>query len=119
MGEDFEELRCDPRFASVLRDLDISDDDQFFLFETLDADGSGTIDLTELLDGIARLRGEARRSDIVALNLTLNSVQHELKQHISETINALREIRHSVAVRSQSLRVANNEGAFSTDLAAF
>merc|ERR1712150_199238 len=104
---DFEKLRAQPAFSETLRDLDISDHDQDFLFETLDADNSDTIDLCELLDGIAKLRGEARRSDIVALSLTLNSVQNELKEHITKTVTAverqaevLETFRSSISVRS-------------------
>lgn len=84
LPSDFEKLRAEPDFGQILCDLDVSDEDQYWLFDTIDADCSGTIDLGELLNGIAKLRGEARRSDIVALTLRLSSVQQDLKQHIAE-----------------------------------
>jgi len=76
--EIFEELRNHPRFQEVLTDLDVSDEDQVDLFETLDFDGSGEIDLQELILGISKLRGDARRADVVGISLMMRSVQHSL-----------------------------------------
>merc|ERR1712151_1205365 len=73
--EFFEELRRYSEFQDILRDLDIADEDQLDLFDTLDVDGGGTIDLEELITGIAKLRGDARRSDIVGVGLIVRSVQ--------------------------------------------
>merc|ERR1712228_515227 len=52
--------------------------DQLDLFETLDVDGGGTIDLEELIIGISKLRGEARRSDVVGVKLIARSIQSVL-----------------------------------------
>merc|ERR1712083_134016 len=73
--EFFDELRTYSEFQEILRDLDIADEDQLDLFDTLDVDGGGTIDLEELITGIAKLRGDARRSDIVGVGLIVRSVQ--------------------------------------------
>merc|ERR1712190_432266 len=73
----FAHIRTVPRFDDILQELDIPEEEIFDLFETLDADGSGTIDLEELIDGIAKLRGGPRRSDIIAVNFMLRSVQQE------------------------------------------
>lgn len=75
----FEQLRLDTEAIEIFADLDIADDDRFSLFETLDVDGSGTIDLPELIDGISKLRGEARRSDIVSIDFML--------KHLSSQVN--------------------------------
>lgn len=50
------------------------------LFDTLDVDGGGTIDLDEMIIGISKLRGDARRSDIVGVGLKVRSIQADLKR---------------------------------------
>merc|ERR1712232_147222 len=85
--EYFEELRRYKAFQSLLRDLDVADEDQLDLFDTLDVDGGGTIDLEEFVCGIAKLRGDARRSDIVSVGLVLRSMQSNLHD-LSEKLNA-------------------------------
>jgi len=71
----FESLRVRSEFREILRDLDIADEEQLDLFDTLDVDGGGTIDLEELVQGIWKLRGDARRSDIVSVGLILRNLQ--------------------------------------------
>merc|ERR1711963_534075 len=88
-AEMFAIINADPRFCDILRELDIAEEDMFNLFETLDADGSGTIDLEELTDGIAKLRGGARRSDIIAVNFLLRSVQLEHSEFFRRILQAL------------------------------
>merc|ERR1712157_525651 len=73
--EFFEELRSHKDFQDLLRSLDIADEDQLDLFDTLDVDGSGTIDVDELVRGISKLRGDARRSDIIGVSLMVRSMQ--------------------------------------------
>merc|ERR1712176_1083308 len=73
--EFFDELRSFKEFRTLLAELDVSDEDQLDLFSTLDVDGGGTIDLEELVVGICKLRGDARRSDIVGVSLIARSIQ--------------------------------------------
>mmetsp|Transcript_120049 Transcript_120049/g.299450 ORF Transcript_120049/g.299450 Transcript_120049/m.299450 type:complete len:587 (+) Transcript_120049:82-1842(+) len=79
----FEKLRQTSRVKEILSDLDVAPDDQANLFEALDFDGSGTIDVEELCEGIAKLRGDARRSDIVAVNLQIRDLQFSLHRLMS------------------------------------
>jgi len=104
---DFDELRKVARFSAILNDLDVSIEDQISLFETLDADGSGTLDLAELLDGIAKLRGEARRSDIVAMNVRVKSMQTEFKGDMAEIVMALQQLTSMTFKNLQTERPAN------------
>mmetsp|Transcript_5820 Transcript_5820/g.16845 ORF Transcript_5820/g.16845 Transcript_5820/m.16845 type:complete len:206 (+) Transcript_5820:2-619(+) len=67
-------------FKHIMEELDISEEDQVGLFDTLDIDGSGTLDLQELIVGIAKLRGEARRSDIVEVGLVARSLQAHVRR---------------------------------------
>jgi len=70
----FAKLRQERHFAEILRDLDIADEEQIDLFDTLDVDGSGFLDFEELIQGIAKLRGDARRSDIISVSLMMRAM---------------------------------------------
>merc|ERR1712087_680811 len=85
----FDEMRTYSEFQEILRDLDIADEDQLDLFDTLDVDGGGTIDLEELITGIAKLRGDARRSDIVGVGLIVRAVQMNMNDFESTTMTLL------------------------------
>lgn len=115
---EFENLRQIKAFNEILCDLDVSDEDQLYLFDTLDADGSGTIDLGELLDGIAKLRGDARRSDIVALSMKVSSIQVELKSHFEATVSSIQRqesLMHSVRRTMLSRRDSVSAMSIATD----
>merc|ERR1740129_201198 len=71
----FNHLRSFREFQDLLNDLDVADEDQLDLFDTLDVDGSGAVDLEELIVGICKLRGDARRSDIVGVSLVARAMQ--------------------------------------------
>merc|ERR1711920_449360 len=66
-------------FREILGALDIPDEEQLDLFETLDIDGGGTLDLDELVQGVHKLRGDARRGDIVSVSLMVRAVQEDVQ----------------------------------------
>lgn len=70
-------LRTFDELKRLLHALDVTDEDQVDLFDTLDVDGGGMIDLEELIVGISKLRGDARRSDIVGVSLVVRCIQAE------------------------------------------
>jgi hypothetical protein len=70
----FDILKEDSHFQELLRELDIADDEQLDLFDTFDIDNSGSVELSELIFGIKKLRGDARKSDVVAINLASRAV---------------------------------------------
>merc|ERR1719291_233147 len=78
--EVFEILREDKGFREILCELDVAETDQYNLFLTLDQDGSGELDVEEMIDGISKLRGEAQRSDVVAVNFKLNALQQKIEE---------------------------------------
>jgi len=82
--EFFQELCDDPRFMDVLNNMDISAEDRVDLFDTMDADGGGTLELEEMLMAMAKLRGKPRRSDLVNISLVTRNVQTELRTFLSE-----------------------------------
>ena len=47
------------------------------LFDTFDADDSGTMTVVELLKGVKKLRGDPRRSDVIGVSLVVQAI-HEL-----------------------------------------
>merc|ERR1712217_545076 len=74
----YEQMRQCEEFQSILNSLDISAQDQVDIFETLDVDGSGSIDLDELIIGIPKMRGDARRSDVVGIMLMVRHLMDKL-----------------------------------------
>jgi len=80
----FEQLRQNSHFSAILEQLDIPVEDQYALFETLDGDQSGVIDFDELIGGIHMLRGEARRSDIIAVNIHVVALQNQFQHFIKK-----------------------------------
>mmetsp|Transcript_19006 Transcript_19006/g.40866 ORF Transcript_19006/g.40866 Transcript_19006/m.40866 type:complete len:840 (+) Transcript_19006:202-2721(+) len=92
--EFFSRLQDYSEFHDILDDLDVADEDKIDLFGTLDVDQSGTIDLEELVVGIAKLRGDARRSDIVGVSLMTRAIQqsiNNMERQVNEKIEAQRE----------------------------
>jgi len=81
----------DPVFAQVLKDLDIDPADHRKLGDILDADHSGTIGIIELVNGLQRLRGQPRRSDIVSIDLMVQVLQ-ERSVDILEGITDLKQL---------------------------
>jgi len=88
-----------PEVKHALDDLDINPDDHGHLSELLDPDNGGTISVTDFIEGLRRLRGEPRRSDIVHVNMMVKSLQLavsetqtsvlEMQSHISNIHGAL------------------------------
>eukprot|EP00928_Gymnodinium_smaydae_P041461 TRINITY_DN28057_c0_g1_i2.p1 TRINITY_DN28057_c0_g1~~TRINITY_DN28057_c0_g1_i2.p1 ORF type:complete len:312 (-),score=60.27 TRINITY_DN28057_c0_g1_i2:57-893(-) len=73
------ELDCVQR---LLDQLDVADDDQHNLFDALDANNSGDIDLEELCAGIWKLRGDPCRSDIISVGFRIQNIQNTLSSEM-------------------------------------
>eukprot|EP00435_Cladocopium_sp_Y103_P070520 s12_g35.t1 len=71
-------------FLLVIQDRDVQrlmdeldlPPDRANLFEVIDADGSGTLHITELVQGLLQIRGEIKKSDTVAALLATKAVQY-------------------------------------------
>eukprot|EP00929_Paragymnodinium_shiwhaense_P095373 TRINITY_DN5647_c0_g1_i1.p1 TRINITY_DN5647_c0_g1~~TRINITY_DN5647_c0_g1_i1.p1 ORF type:complete len:728 (-),score=123.56 TRINITY_DN5647_c0_g1_i1:87-2270(-) len=63
----------------ALEDLDVDPEDHEYLSDILDVEQEGHIAIIELLQGVRRLRGNPRRSDIVTVDLICRSMQNSLK----------------------------------------
>jgi len=73
----FKEYMKDPAVQKALTDLEIDEADHKYLFDILDNDNTGSITVTQLSDGVERLRGDPRRSDIICIDLMLRSIQEQ------------------------------------------
>lgn len=65
----------DPLAKQALIGLDINPLDHGRLSDIFDPDNGGTIGVMDIAAGIRRLRGEARRSDVVCIDLMIRHVQ--------------------------------------------
>merc|ERR1712151_563341 len=86
----FDEVVKDPKAIEALKNLDIEAGDYCYLSDILDPDNTGDVSMPELVDGIQRLRGHPRRSDIVCVDLMIRSTQVALDR-IAENVNFLRD----------------------------
>merc|ERR1719188_474858 len=68
----------EPELVSLIEDLQVSFTDYASLFDTLDADDNGVLDVHEFINGVMRLQGSAN-NDVAAL-LGLRSLQKEFKR---------------------------------------
>lgn len=85
----FLEAIRDPRVHALLDDLEVHLSDRSELFDVLDADGSGVIDIGELICGLMKLRsGGTDKSDVVATLLGIRAVQARVK-NIEDGVAAL------------------------------
>eukprot|EP00931_Biecheleriopsis_adriatica_P110407 TRINITY_DN8467_c0_g1_i1.p1 TRINITY_DN8467_c0_g1~~TRINITY_DN8467_c0_g1_i1.p1 ORF type:complete len:560 (-),score=89.71 TRINITY_DN8467_c0_g1_i1:178-1857(-) len=80
----------DPEVMRALKDLDIDPQDFNDLSDILDPDQSGTIEVLELQEGLRRLRGFPRRSDILRVDLMVRSLGRKVNdmQSLLRTVKA-------------------------------
>jgi len=88
-----DEVVKDEAAIQALNDLDIDPEDHAYLSDILDPDNGGTIEICELVDGLRRLRGEPRRSDIVSVDLMIRALQKAVSE-MQTKINELHEVRY-------------------------
>jgi len=69
----------DQTVQALMDELDLPPD-RANLFEIIDADASGTLQITELLHGLLKIRGEINKSDAVASLLATRAVQHQVTE---------------------------------------
>ncbi|CAE6964861.1 unnamed protein product [Symbiodinium natans] len=64
----------DRQVQTLMDELDLPPD-RANLFEVIDADGSGTLHIAELVQGLLKIRGEVTKSDTIAALLATKAVQ--------------------------------------------
>jgi len=95
-AELFEELWKYKAFHDILRALDIAEEDYLDFFDTFDADAAGTISMEELVTGVSKLHGTARRSDIFSLGLVTRQLQQTLAAFQATAVSAIRSQERSL-----------------------
>eukprot|EP00927_Polykrikos_kofoidii_P033949 TRINITY_DN28791_c0_g1_i2.p1 TRINITY_DN28791_c0_g1~~TRINITY_DN28791_c0_g1_i2.p1 ORF type:complete len:221 (+),score=33.50 TRINITY_DN28791_c0_g1_i2:95-757(+) len=59
------------------------------LFDALDADGNEHVEMQELIEGLVKMRGKARKADVVASRLMLNTLMSKVSRfehHMAEEL---------------------------------
>jgi len=74
----------------MMDDLDIPSEREV-LFDVFDADGSGTLTMRELVQGLLRVRGDAQRSDVLAASLAVRAV-YDMARDIQADVKATRDM---------------------------
>lgn len=90
----------DPVAKAALEELEINPEDNAYLSDILDPDNGGTITVFDLIDGIRRLRGDARRSDIVSVDLMIRSIQLNIDRILAMLESLLSNPAAAGAVRA-------------------
>lgn len=96
----------DRRVQGLMDELELPPD-RANLFEIIDADGSGTLQLSELVHGLLKIRGEISKSDVVAGLLATKAVQEKVEEVLQENARNLDELKFELqglqlAMRSSS-----------------
>lgn len=91
--ESFSKVVAEPQVEQLLDDLEVAVTDPMDLFDTLDADGSGSIDVSELIKGLMKLRGTAEKSDMVACLLAVRAMQKSLSGFEVKSMQRQKEMR--------------------------
>jgi len=97
----FEEVMSDPKVVQILEDLEIPVTDHAKLFDIMDSNGSGQLDILEIIEGLMKLRGPADKGDVVCSALMVRSVQRELRRLELELL-----ARHSALQETQNRTLA-------------
>eukprot|EP00929_Paragymnodinium_shiwhaense_P057780 TRINITY_DN28933_c0_g3_i1.p1 TRINITY_DN28933_c0_g3~~TRINITY_DN28933_c0_g3_i1.p1 ORF type:complete len:799 (+),score=133.54 TRINITY_DN28933_c0_g3_i1:69-2465(+) len=121
-GPEFDKKITKPIFARVIRDkevkeilddLDIGNGDRIDVFDVIDSDGNGELDLKELVVGLMKLRGGAEKSDVVAALLGVRGLQRLLKNYmadVSENFNSVTECQRDILAHLAKLGNEESDG---------
>jgi len=90
----------DPITVATLAELDIDPEDNARFVDIFDPDNGGTIAVHDLIEGLNRLRGKPRRSDIVTVELMIRSIQLQ----IADMCALLPNIVHVLGLAPESQR---------------
>mmetsp|Transcript_108019 Transcript_108019/g.214590 ORF Transcript_108019/g.214590 Transcript_108019/m.214590 type:complete len:177 (-) Transcript_108019:76-606(-) len=105
-------IENDHEIVEILAELDIDPQDCSSLPDTMDGNNTGYVTTAELIIGLSRLRGTARRSDIVSVDLMIRSLQMKVDDLWCWMKDMERRKGSGVHVRPsrQTVRVGNPNG---------
>lgn len=96
----------DRRVQGLMDELELPPD-RANLFEIIDADGSGTLQLSELVHGLLKIRGEISKSDVVAGLLATKAVQEKVETVLQENAKNLDELKFELQGLQLAMRSSN------------
>lgn len=106
----FNQVINSPEAQHILDDLEVHIADRTELFDLLDADGNRVLDLSELIQGILKLRsGGADKSDIVGTILGIRSLQKQLSSFIEIALEQQSSIRGDLKEEVAALKIMHQE----------
>lgn len=92
----------DPSCQALMDELDLPPF-RAHLFEVIDADGSGTLHIQELVQGLLKLRGEVNKGDVVAPLLATRSVQEMVGEMQKANEAQMDSLRSELSQHAQKL----------------
>merc|ERR1719301_226735 len=81
--ENFEAWLEEPAFLTMLEDLDIGTSNKSELFDVLDCDLSGELEVNEVVSGLMKLRGPSDKSDAVASLLGIRYLTTKVEEMVN------------------------------------
>merc|ERR1719235_1920520 len=100
---DFEDHLTDETVQAVLKSLEIEVRDAITLFELLDSDGSGEVDIDEFVTGCITLRGGAKAvhmEKIDAMNKVFQTRFDDLERKMTEVMMTWNDIKSGVRLHA-------------------
>merc|ERR1712232_1193287 len=73
--ETFNKWLLDPKFVALLQSVEIETSTRFELFDVLDADLNGSLELREIIIGLMKLRGSITKCEIVAIRMKVRFME--------------------------------------------
>lgn len=100
--ETFDSWLTEPAFLQMLDDLDIGTSNKSELFDVLDADLSGELEVPEVISGLMKLRGPSDKTDAVASLLAIRYITTQIDV-LHERLNATEEMQKNTIRATQNL----------------
>lgn len=91
--EEFNEHLDDERALAYFESIKLDVTEAPMIFNLVDLDNSGTVDIDEFVAGFDRLRGEARALDGAIIRLLLENLDYHFRQFSSEMRESVNDIR--------------------------
>jgi len=116
---EFEQVMEDPEIRLILDDLEVAVTSSSKLFDILDSNGNGSLDVAEVTEGLMKLRGPADKGDVISASLTARSLQTTLKdmqqshEKFGKTVLSALETIYRYQTIGASPRVAEVDGRLS------
>lgn len=95
----------DPQVARLIDDLEIQIGNHSELFDAIDSDGSGSIDIGELIQGLMKMRSAETKQDVVALILGMRGMRHTMQDMAKSMLETNDQV---VAIRQELAHVRYN-----------